>query len=232
MASEVYSVVSLVMRYWFIALGILVVVQAFVWLLRERNDRHRRIRNLPDAGMIGEFVVLRGNDVMEEGMTLPIPWEGMLGSDQACDVMVMGEGIAPVHLFFSFDRRAGLRLEMARGQTCYVDGEQQIYRLFQKRARMRHGSILEFPDCVLRFRIFAGLDIEKQPGVREQDEAMYGMPVASQGVPRRGYRGWKDPQTEAERYTGLHLVKDQDASQSQESLRDKHTKGKDKKKKS
>ena len=58
MKDEWYTVIALGMRYWFALLGVLIVWRAFHWLRRDRREKHRRLRQLPDAGMVGEFVSL------------------------------------------------------------------------------------------------------------------------------------------------------------------------------
>lgn len=212
MSDELYSVLALGMRYWFIALGLLIVIQTFLWLYRDHREKHRRLKNLPDAGMIGEFVVLAGGGTLEEGEVIPVPWEGMMGSSRMCDVVVPSRDFAPVHLYFSFVRNKGLQIEAARGRSCYVDGALQEYRGKNTAdGKMVHGSILQVGDCVLRLRLFAGLDVERRAKRKPDDDLKeYGMPVASQGVPRPGYDGWVDAQTEEERFTGMYLVKDEE----------------------
>lgn len=211
LSDELYSVLALGMRYWFIALGILIVLQAFLWLYREHRDKHRRLRNLPDAGMIGEFVVLSGGKDLEEGRVIPVPWEGMMGSSRHCDVVVPCSEFAPVHLYFSFEKQKGLRIEAARGRECYVDGVLEKARGPHGEERMIHGSILQVGNVVLRLRLFAGLDVERKAQRKTDDDMKeYGMTVASQGVPRPGYSGWADAQTEEEPFTGLHLLKDEE----------------------
>ena len=52
MAPDVYQVVAYAMRYWFALLGALIVWRTFRWLRKDRQAKHRRLRSLPDAGMI------------------------------------------------------------------------------------------------------------------------------------------------------------------------------------
>ena len=199
------------MRYWYIALGILIVVQTFLWLYRDHREKHQKLKKLPDAGMIGEMVVLYGCEGMAEGTALPVPWEGMMGSAGFCDIVAPAKGMARVQLYFSFKKNRGLKIEPARGQECYVDGVHLKDRHQPSSdGWMVHGSILQVGECVFRLRLFAGLNVERK-ALRMEDEDLkqYGMPVASQGVPRPGYDGWADAQTEDEPYEGLHLVKDE-----------------------
>ena len=214
MPEGVFPALSLVMRYVFVALGILIVLHSFLWQHRERRQRHERIRRLPDAGMIGEFVVLDGAGRIPDDTALPVPWEGSLGSARSCDVVLPGEDIAPVHLFFSFHRKTGLTLETAGKKcVCFADGEEQTYRM-RGPARLTHGSILQVSGYVLRLRLFAGLYTSSLGNTEKQDMKAYGMKVGSQGKPRRGmngvYEGNRGQKTERKVFPGLHLVEDEE----------------------
>ena len=79
MPDEIYEIISLAARYWFALLGLLIVWRSFSWLRKDRRAKHRRLRQLPDAGMIGELVVLHGSDELPEGTAIPVPREGVLG---------------------------------------------------------------------------------------------------------------------------------------------------------
>lgn len=66
-------------RYWFTFLGVLIVWRSFRWLRKDRRAKHRRLKQLPDAGMVGELVVLTGSEELPAGVALPYPvkvcWE-------------------------------------------------------------------------------------------------------------------------------------------------------------
>lgn len=53
MPSQIYEILSLMMRYWFAALGVLIVLRAFWWLWKDHRSREKKRRSLPDAGSIG-----------------------------------------------------------------------------------------------------------------------------------------------------------------------------------
>ena len=208
MPEGAFSSLSLVMRYIFVVLCVLIVFSSFLWLMRDRRRRHQRVRHLPDAGMIGEFVMLSmGEDGdYAEGDVLPVPWEGCLGSSPSCDVVLKGPGIAPVHLYFSFHRKSGLQLEMAGKKCiCYADGEEQTYHM-RKPGSLLHGSVLQAGDYVLRLRLFAGLYTPEKGRTEKQDMENYGMKIDSQGKPHTGYDGAREPQTEQEAFGELKYV--------------------------
>ena len=93
MAPELYQVLSYGMRYWFAALGVIIVWRSFRWLQRDRREKHRRLRKLPDAGMIGELLVLQGSDELPAGASVTVPREGVLGAVYTADVPIPAEGV-------------------------------------------------------------------------------------------------------------------------------------------
>ncbi len=173
MPKDVYEVLAYAMRYWFALLGVLIVWRAFRWLRKDRKAKHRRLRALPDAGMIGEMAVLEGSRELQEGMTVPVPREGALGYVRTCDITVPVAGVAREHLYFRYDPGKGLVIEPGFRQVCWIDGVAVTSRSARKRpAVLRHGSVLKVGEAVLRMRFFLGLAGEIRPAYpAEGDEA-------------------------------------------------------------
>ena len=157
MQESVYEVIALGARYWFAFLGVMIVWRAFKWLRKDRRAKHRRLRQLPDAGMIGEMVVLQGSDELPEGLAIPVPREGTLGFLRTCDVVVPVDGVRKLHLDFAFQDGKGLLLFPLRGCPAAVDGTELIRRKSKKHP-MHHGSRLQVGQAVLRLRLFEGLE--------------------------------------------------------------------------
>ena len=170
MSESVYEVLSLGMRYWFMLLGLLIVWRSFSWLRKDRREKHRRLRQLPDAGMIGELVVIVGSDELPEGTAIPVPREGVLGFLRTCDVVVPVSGVAAHHLDFTFRNGKGLLVRPWRGCTCQVDADEFDHRVKPSRYPMYHGSKLFIGDAVLRLRVFAGLDVTRYAEYMEDEE--------------------------------------------------------------
>lgn len=160
MPENVYEIISLGARYWFAFLGVMIVWRAFRWLRKDRKASHRRLKQLPDAGMIGEMVVLQGSDELPEGTTIPVPRAGVLGFVRSCDIVVPVNGVAARHIDFVFQDGKGLLLSPLHRQTCYMDDTELTHRTKNKHFPMVHGSRLQVGDAVLRLRLFAGLDTE------------------------------------------------------------------------
>lgn len=158
LSPELYAALALFLRYVFSLLGVLMVLFSFLWLWSSRAERRRRLRQLPLSGLIGELVVLEGDGGLRPGDTIPLPWEGVLGSVRSCDVCVPGGGIRRRHLSFSFSPEKGLLLQPFRGCQAQVGDTLITSRTRPEALPLRHGAFLRLGDTLLRLRLFAGLD--------------------------------------------------------------------------
>ena len=155
-SSEIYEVLALAARYVFALLGVLIVLRSFAWLLSSHREKKDRLRRLPDAGMIGEMVVLSGSADLPENTALPVPREGVLGFVRSCDITVPCAGVKRRHLDFVWQDDAGLLVHPRSGCDALVDGQELNVR--SGVCAMRHGSFLQIGSALLRLRVFAGLD--------------------------------------------------------------------------
>lgn len=204
MPENIYEILSMGARYWFALLGLLIVWRSFRWLRKDRRAKHRRLKQLPDAGMIGEMVVLRGSDELPEGASIPVPREGVLGYLRCCDIVVPVDGVAGKHVDFAFQDGKGLLLFPLYNQTCVMDGQTLTCRTKNKNFPMHHGSRLEVGDALLRLRLFAGLETERHSafasdGPTESNDTAYPeqqpLPMDWQGAPvvyRQIPAAWSD----------------------------------------
>jgi len=157
-SKELYEVLSLAARYLFSLLGMLIVLRSFFWLFSDHSERRRLRRRLPNAGLIGEMVVLSGGAGLREGESIPVPWEGVLGSVRSCDVFVSGDGVRRKHLLFLYEPGQGLLIRPFSGCEAIVNDTSVFSRTRPESCPMTHGSVLQVGQTVLRLRIFAGLD--------------------------------------------------------------------------
>jgi len=186
MSADVYTVIALAARYWFLFLGVLIVLRSFSWLRKDSRLRHKRVKRLPDAGYVGELVVLAGNGELPVGTAIPLPREGTLGSLRICDVVVPVEGVLNKHVAFHFKTGKGLFVEPFYNGEFDVDGAACVKR--GKPMVMYHGSRLGVGDAVLRMRLFVGVDAPRPIRARafeqafqpEESLAFHRQPKASQ----------------------------------------------------
>ena len=164
MDAKVYEVLALAMRYFFTLMGVMIVWRAFSWLSKDRRLKHRRLKQLPDAGTIGILTVEAGSKQLKPGEVIPVPHEGVLGYLRTCDVVVPVDDVATMHLDFTFVDGKGLYIYPRRGCEAVVDGALIVNRRDAQRRPMQHGSTLEIGQAVLRLGVFAGLNVkEAQP---------------------------------------------------------------------
>ena len=157
-SSDLYEVLSLAARYLFALLGVLIVLRSFIWLMHDRAERRLRLRNLPDAGMIGELTVLAGSADLSPGTVIPVPWEGVMGSVRSCDLYIPCEGIRKQHLSFSFQPGNGLLIHPWNGCEARVNDVLLTCKSRMDEMPMVNGSFLQAGSALLRLRLFAGLN--------------------------------------------------------------------------
>lgn len=148
MRSDVYELVALGMRYWFVFLGIVILLRAARWAMQEHRAYRRTLAALPDAGLIGEIVNI------ETGEAQPLPREGVIGSGRACDVRLRGLRAREVEFILKEGTGVHVMPCHMRHQAL-LDGQP----LDRRRSWALHGSRLSLPGYYMRFRLFAGLDV-------------------------------------------------------------------------
>lgn len=156
MPIEVYEVVAQGARYWFLFLMVLIVWRSYRWYAKDRKQRKKRLRLLPDAGYIGEMVVIRGNEALEKGAALPVPGEGTLGYSRMNDLCIPVAGVAKRHCRLTYAAGEGLMLYPCPGKTVKVDDQEA--KGGRHPLTMAHGSRLYVGEAELRLRMFAGFD--------------------------------------------------------------------------
>lgn len=161
-SAELYEVISLAMRYVFAFLGVLIVLRSFRLMLADRRANRSLLRKLPDAGTVGELMVLRGSSELPENTCLPVGREGVLGSVRGCDLFIPCPGVRRSHLDFIWEDGHGLLLLPRRGCGVAVNGTVLDSRSDPRQLPLSHGGILAVGDAVLRLHVFTGLQTAPQ----------------------------------------------------------------------
>ncbi|MBP3646092.1 MAG: FHA domain-containing protein [Clostridia bacterium] len=169
MPEEIYELIAQGARYWFLFLMVLIVWRSWRWYRKDRRQARKRMKLLPDAGFIGEMIVIQGSDHLQRGTALPVPREGTLGYSRTNDLCIPVAGVEKRHLWFRFEDGKGLLTDPYGKNPVIVDGE-----AFESRRHplyLAHGSRLYVGECELRLRLFAGFEATghalRQPGVEE-----------------------------------------------------------------
>lgn len=172
MPDHIYEVAAQGARYWFLFWMALIAWRSWRWYRKDRRAAKKRLKLLPDAGFVGEMVVIDGGGELERGTVFQVPREGTLGTARTNDLCVQAGGVERRHLWFRFDDRKGLMVEPFGKNPVHVDGED-----FQSRRNplyMAHGSWLLVGGVQMRLRLFAGFEsvghASRQSGVELQPE--------------------------------------------------------------
>ena len=160
MSPDLYAVLALASRYLFSLLGVLAALFAFLWIHVNRAERRQALREVPDAGTIGELIVISGNRDLPEGQVIPVPWEGVLGSVRACDIWIPDRDVRRNHLYFSYVPGSGLRIQPLSGCEAEINSAPLNCHSNPSRNPMKHGSFLKVGSAVLRLRVFPSLEPE------------------------------------------------------------------------
>lgn len=160
---EIWNVLFLLSRWFFVILAVVVLVSALGWLASDRRARKEHLRALPGAGTVGELVVLSGSDHLPAQTWFPVPREGVLGSVRSCDLVVPGPGIRSCHLDFRWQDGVGLLLYPRSGCEVLVDGVPLDCRSDASARPMTHGMCLQVGPVVLRLQLFAAMDHTVHP---------------------------------------------------------------------
>ena len=150
MSSEAYELLSMLMRYVFVLIGMLIVWRSYRWLRRDAKAYKKEMRSLPDAGLVGEIVNLK------TGEAQPLPREGTIGSSRDCDIRVKESGVKRQHARFEFEDGKGLKIIPVRRSAMLLSGVEM-----NGPGHALHGTQLQIGNTLLRVRLFAGLKVPK-----------------------------------------------------------------------
>lgn len=180
MPDPIYEVIAQGARYWFLFLMALIAWRSWRWYRKDKRQAKKRLKLLPDAGFVGEMVVIQSEGTLPRGAVLAVPREGTLGALRTNDLCLPGAGVAKRHLWFRFEDGRGLLVEPFGKNAATVDGEQAARR--GDTLCMAHGSWLAVGPYTLRLRLFAGFEstghAAREPGV-EADPEPQAQPAAS-----------------------------------------------------
>ena len=155
MSEGLYQLLALAARALFLALAALTALRAFLSLLRQHRARRKLLKQLPDAGMVGEM-----RDI-ESDRSYPLPREGLLGSGRGCDIRL--KGLRRRHMTFAYVPGKGILLSPChRRSTVWLDGV-----ALRRPAYALHGALVRAGGYTLGMRLFAGLDVP-QMGMHPQ----------------------------------------------------------------
>lgn len=206
MSPQAYELISMLMRYIFVLIGLMIVWRSFRWLRRDARAYRKEMRSLPDAGLVGEMVNLA------TGEAQPLPREGVIGASRECDIRLKGPGIERSHARFEFEDGKGLKIIPLRRAAVLLNGD-----ALRGPGYALHGTQLELGGIPLRVRLFAGLNVPypapfaeqaAQPWAEDEDAARpaeWDGPQQAQPETEQEaypYTGYENPMPDSRDYDG------------------------------
>lgn len=100
MSANAYEILALGMRYVFAALMVLIVLRG--WRISVIDSRRaRKLRKLsPETGIVGEMLVLEGDERARRGMRYPVTLEGSIGSSRRADIRIRHSTVRARHAIY------------------------------------------------------------------------------------------------------------------------------------
>lgn len=187
MSQELYTIISLAARYFFIFLLLIIVIRSYIWLKRDNAAFKKYQNSIAAAGVVGEAVVLFGNANMHAGDRLEIYREGIIGSSKNCDMRIISPNISKRLIYYRIEDGIGLYVEPLHNSDISINAFSINNNT--RNAYIINGSILKMADVSLQFFFYPGFSIptlspSEMQKVKENVLALY-------------YGNTKPPQLEA-----------------------------------
>lgn len=157
MSQQLYTIVSLSARYFFVAMLFIIVIRSYIWLRRDNAAFKKYRDSIAAAGVVGEAKVLFGNSEIQTGQRFEIYREGIIGRSKNCDMRVLSKYIAKRQLYYRLDEGMGLYVEPLHSGDISINA----FKIDKKtrNAYIINGSILKLADISLQFFFYPGFSI-------------------------------------------------------------------------
>lgn len=145
------QVLSLLFGYVSAAIILLIVLMALRKYASDRALWRRVRRELPQAGAVGQLVVLCGGRRLSAGEEIPVPYEGTMGASHSCDVCIPARKVHMRSAFFWMEND-GLHMVALHRDGFVVDdvpvepGDEAV---------LRHGAVLRVGEAKLSLSLYS-----------------------------------------------------------------------------
>ena len=145
------QVLSLLFGYVSAAIILLIVLLALRKYASDRALWRRVRRELPQAGAVGQLVVLGGGRRLSAGEEIPVPYEGTMGASHSCDVCIPARKVHMRSAFFWMEND-GLHMVALHRDGFAVDdvpvepGDEAV---------LRHGAVLRVGEAKLVLSLYS-----------------------------------------------------------------------------
>ena len=119
MSSDLYALVALAARYWFVALIVMMLFRG--WRMTVADNRRAKLLRtwMGQTGCVGEWILNPGS---KKRASYPIPREGVLGSARSADVRIRHRDMRRAHAHFELREGGGLVRPLGRAQLSVGGG--------------------------------------------------------------------------------------------------------------
>ena len=145
------QVLSLLFGYVSAAIILLIVLLALRKYASDRALWRRVRRDLPQAGAVGQLVVLCGGRRLRLGEEISVPYEGTMGASHSCDVCIPARKVHMRSAFFWMEND-GLHMVALHRDGFLVDdvpvepGDEAV---------LRHGAVLRVGEAKLSLSLYS-----------------------------------------------------------------------------
>ena len=145
------QVLSLLFGYVSAAIILLIVLLAMRKYASDRALWRRVRRDLPQAGAVGQLVVLCGGRRLSPGEEIRVPYEGTMGASHSCDVYIPARKVHMRSAFFWMEGD-GLHMVALHRDGFLVDdvpvepGDEAV---------LRHGAVLRVGEAKLALSLYS-----------------------------------------------------------------------------
>ena len=173
MTSDLYALIALAARYWFVALIVTLLFRG--WRMTVADNRRAKLLRewMGQTGCVGELILNPGS---KKRVSYPIPREGVLGSGVSADVRIRHRDIERAHAHFEL-REGGLLMKPMGRAALSVGGGFTGESVF-----LEDGDVLTIGKLQLMLVLFDAPPEEEEedqwfevePGAAPEDEDAYG----------------------------------------------------------
>jgi predicted component of type VI protein secretion system len=184
LGNDLYALIALAARYWFVALMAALLFRG--WRMTVSDNRRAKLLRewMGQTGCVGEFIA---NPGAKKRVSYPIPREGVLGSARSADVRIRHRDLARAHAHFEL-REGGLLVKPLGSAQLMVGGGHTGEAVF-----LQDGDVLSIGRLQLMLVLFdVPIGEEEEPDEwfevgQESGEADEGTDEAYDGYPAAGY---------------------------------------------
>lgn len=176
MSKGLYELLALFARYVFAGLMVLIVARAWrITIVDSRRAKTLR-RISPETGIIGELMVLEGNEKARRGMKYKVTREGQIGSARRADIRIRHSSVRRRHAYFLLTE-GGLKIRSHAGAPIRNEHGNPV-----KEIVLRDGDSIDIGRVQLMLILSQAPESEITPAFRKKirhDDHLYDDPDAN-----------------------------------------------------